>query len=235
MTDDMPNPILKRLLGIIGVLLFIAFLAVISFLFITNFGDMVENPHRIRQVVTDYGIWGYLIFSVLNIFQILFAPIPGQVMTLSSGILFGFLGGIIVTWVSVIAGGSIAMAISRMLGRKILDYLLDKKAKSFEREITKRGLPFILFLAVFPNPIGDGLFYLAGITDLPFKILLPLIVLGRLPGIIISVLIGDRILLAGVRGWIIGSTGFLVAALFYVIFRRKLETIFERVAKKYEQ
>ncbi len=233
MNDNIPRSILKRLIGIAGVVIFIAFLSIVSFLFIKNFGGLVENPQHIREVVTDYGISGYLVFALINIFQILFAPIPGQVMTLSSGILFGIVGGIVVTWVSVMIGGTIAMSVSRLLGRKILDYLLDEKAKGFERKITKRGLPFIMFLAIFPNPIGDGLFYLAGITDLPLKILLPLIALGRLPGIVISVLIGDRILVAGIKGWIIGSIGFLLAALCYITFRRKLEALAERITLKY--
>ena len=228
----MHNQTIKRLIGIAGVIMFITFIILVSYLFIRRFGQIIENPHEIREMMTGYGVWAYLVFSIFNIFQILFAPVPGTVLTVSSGILFGFLRGIIITWVSVIIGGGFAMIISRVFGKKILYYLLDEKAKEFEVEITKRGIAFILFLAIFPNPIGDGIFYLAGITVIPLKILVPLIALGRLPGIIISVLIGDKLLCAGLKGWLIGGAGFLLAIIFYILFRKKLERLFERVIKK---
>jgi len=228
----MTNPMRKRLIGIAGLSVFIAVIFIVSYLFIKNFGTLIENPLEIRKIMAHYGIFAYLIFALLNIFQILFAPVPGQVLTVSSGILFGFLKGIIITWVSIIIGGSVAMIISRILGKKILYYLLDENAKKFEATITKRGIAFILFLAIFPNPIGDGIFYLAGITDVPLKILIPMITLGRLPGIVISVLIGDKLLSAGSKGWLIGGIGFLLAILFYILFRKKLEMIFERMIQK---
>lgn len=222
----------KKVIGIVGIIVFIAFILVVSLLVINKFGDIIKNPQEIRKITAGFGVWGYLFFIILNIIQIFFAPIPGHFLNISSGIIFGAFGGIIVSWIGVIAGGTIVMALARYFGKKILYYLLDKKARGFEEEITKRGLPFILFLSIFPNPIGDGLFYLAGITDVPFKVLIPLIFLGRLPGIIVSVLVGDRILNTGIKGWIIGGVGLLIAFTLYLIFGKKIEIFFERFIKR---
>lgn len=223
---------LKKLIAIIETAVFIGFILIVSYLFIEKFGDIIKNPLKIREMMVGYGAWGYLIFSLLNIFQIFFAPVPGTVLTVSSGILFGFTKGILVTWISVIIGGSATMIVSRFFGKKILFYLLKEKTKKFETEITRRGIPFIIILSIFPNPIGDGLFYLAGITDVPLKILIPVIALGRLPGIIVLVLIGDRLLCAGVQRWIIAGAGFLMAVIFYLLFAKKLEILFTKIVKK---
>ncbi|UCC10929.1 MAG: TVP38/TMEM64 family protein [candidate division WOR-3 bacterium] len=225
----MRKKLLKRLTGVTGIIIFIIFIALVSIIFLQRFGDIVENPAAVRDTVLAYGMWGYLIFSLFNIFQIIFAPVPGHVVTVSSGILFGFLRGTLVTWVSVVIGGSIVMCIARYFGRKMLDFLLDEKAKKFEADVTRKGIPFILLLSIFPNPLGDGLFYLAGITRVPLKVLIPLIAAGRLPGIIISVLFGDWLLAAGVLGWIIGIAGFLIAVILYMIFGKKIENVFVRL------
>ncbi len=149
-------------------------------------------------------------------------------VTISSGILFGFLRGIIVTWVSVIIGGSIVMVIARAFGRRMLEYLLDEKAQKFESVITRKGISFILLLSIFPNPIGDGLFYLAGLTTIPLRILIPLIALGRLPGVLLSVFFGNALLTAGISTWILGALGFLTAVGFYFIFGERIEKLFEK-------
>jgi uncharacterized membrane protein YdjX (TVP38/TMEM64 family) len=225
----MANPRTKRVIGIIGILFFAGFIIIISYIFVTRFGEITENPQRIREIVRGYGVWGYFIFSLLNIFQVIFAPVPGNVVTVSSGILFGFLRGIIITWLSVIAGGSIVLVIARAFGRRMFEYLLDEKAQNFENVITRKGVPFILLLSIFPNPLGDGLFYLAGLTTIPLKVLIPLIALGRLPGIVLAVFLGDRLLTAGIAGWLLAGLGFLVVVVLYLMLGKRIEKLFEKI------
>lgn len=227
----MTNPRTKRTVGIIGLAVFTCFILIVSYAFVSRFGEFSENPTKIRDVVLGYGVWGYLVFSLINIFQVIFAPVPGNVVTVSSGILFGFVRGVLVTWVSVIIGGSIAMVIARSFGRKMLEYLLDEKAQRFEATITRKGLPFILLLSVFPNPIGDGLFYLAGLTTIRLRILIPIIAFGRLPGIVLSVFLGDTLLTAGIAGWILGGFGLLIIVILYLTFGSRIERLFENVMR----
>jgi uncharacterized membrane protein YdjX (TVP38/TMEM64 family) len=90
-------------------------------------------------------------------------------------------------------------------------------------------LSFILFLAIFPTPLGDGVFYLAGLTTIALKVLVPIIALGRLPGIVIWVLLGDKILGAGVAGWIIGILGSFCAVGLYLVFQKRFEAFFDKM------
>ncbi len=226
------NPTIKRIIGISGLVVFISFILIISFVVVVTFGDIIENPLKIREAMAGYGVWGYLLFSLINIFQIFFAPVPGHIVTVSSGILFGSFRGIIITWVSVIIGSSAVMFFSRFFGHKLLYYLLDENAQRFETEVTRRGVPFILLLSIFPNPIGDGLYYLAGITNVPLKLLIPMIAFGRLPGIIVSVVIGDKLFTAGIKGWILGGIGFVIIIILYIILGKRLERLFQRLLKK---
>uniref|UniRef100_A0A7C4XLH5 TVP38/TMEM64 family membrane protein n=1 Tax=candidate division WOR-3 bacterium TaxID=2052148 RepID=A0A7C4XLH5_UNCW3 len=222
----------KKIIGIIGLTLFIFFIVFISIIFIRRFGGVIESPIEIRKAIEVYGIKSYLVFFLLYIFQIFFAPVPGQVLNIASGILFGPARGFLVSFCGVLVGGFLAMAITRYLGKKILYYFLEEKGIGFEKEITKRGLPLIIFLAIFPNPIGDGIYYLAGLTRISLKLLIGIIGICRIPGILVYVIAGDKILTAGIKGWIVGAGGFLLAILFYLAFRKKIEKVFERIIDK---
>lgn len=227
----MQTKLIKKIIGISGSVLFIAFIIIGSIIIISKFGNILNNPEAMRKNLSAYGIWSVLLFILLNMFQIFFAPIPGHFINVAAGAVFGSTKGIVISWIGVIMGGTLVMLTARYFGKKALYYILDEKALRFEREITKRGLPFILFLSVFPNPIGDGIFYLAGITNLPLKILMPMIFIGRIPGLILSVLIGDKLYGAGVNAWVIGGTSLITALILYFVFRKNLENFFERLIK----
>ena len=219
----------RRMIGIAGTILFFLFIILVSYLFVKKYGFLLKDPVQFRAVIRGYGGWGYLVYLLLYILQIIIAPIPGQVLNISSGILFGAGKGILLSWAAVILGGGLAIILSRVLGRKILEFILDDKAWKFEQEITKRGLSFILFLSLFPTPLGDAVFYLAGLTNIALRVLIPIIALGRLPGIVIWVLLGNEILRAGIAGWIIGILGSFAAVGLYLVFQKKFEVFFEKM------
>jgi uncharacterized membrane protein YdjX (TVP38/TMEM64 family) len=222
----------RMAIGLSGTVLFFGVIILISYFFVKRYGFLITDPVRFRAVIRGYGGRGYLVYFLLYILQIVFAPIPGQVVTISSGMLFGVAMGVALSWAAVLIGGGLAIAISRVLGRKILEYILDDQAWKFEQEITKRGLSFIFFLTLFPNPVGDAVFYLAGLTTIPLRVLIPVMVLGRLPGIIVWVVLGDKILKAGVAGWIIGILGSCAVFGFYLIFQKKFEAVFEKMVSQ---
>lgn len=222
----------RRIIGIAGIMAILFIMVIVSVVFVGRFGELLENPHRIRDVIAAFGAWGYLVYALMNIIQVLFAPIPGLVLTVSSGIIFGVFGGIAASLLSVTVGGFMAMFIARYFGKRILYYIMDENAKRFENQISRKGIPLIFFLSLIPNPIGDGLFYLAGLTDVPFRILIPIIALARLPGIVISVLIGSELLEMDTRRWIVGGCGFLIVVAAYFIFGKRLETLFSRIMNR---
>jgi uncharacterized membrane protein YdjX (TVP38/TMEM64 family) len=222
----------RKIAGLIGVAVFMLFVLFFSLFFVRKFSALMEDPAGVRQSIAAYGSVAYLVYSLLYIFQIFFAPVPGQVLNVASGMLFGAWRGFLLSWAAGATGGFLALVVSRYLGRSVLYWFLEEKAAGFEKEVSRRGLPLIAFLALFPNPIGDGLFYLAGLTGIPLKVLVPMIAFLRVPGILIYVVAGDRIMMSGGRGWIIGSVGFLAAIVLYVVCGKKLEKIFEKFMRR---
>lgn len=223
----------KKIIGLAGILLFLAFVIIVTVLILQRYGSILTNPGEIRKAALGYGIWSFAFFICCNVMQIIFAPIPGHFINIAAGIVFGTVRGIVISWIGMAAGGSLVMLLARYAGKKILYYILDEKALRFETEISKKGLPFLLLLAVFPNPIGDGLFYLAGITAIPLRIIMPLIFLGRIPGIALSVVIGDKFYGAFARQWIVGIIGILCVIILYFVAGKRIEKMFEGIWKRY--
>lgn len=222
----------KKIFGFLGTIGFFVIIFAASIIFIRNFNFIINDPTAVRGVIQRYGLTAYFIYFLFYVFQIFFAPVPGQVLNVASGMLFGPLKGFLISWVAVMTGGLLAMLVSRFWGKKILCLFLEERAANFETTITRRGLPLILFLALFPNPVGDGIFYLAGLTNIPIWILSGLIGLCRIPGILIYVFMGDRVISSGLKGWVIGGIGFMIAIVLYFIFRKRLERVFEKYIRK---
>ncbi|MEO0123219.1 MAG: VTT domain-containing protein [candidate division WOR-3 bacterium] len=224
---------IKRFLGFCGTIVFFTIIVLVSIIFVKNFNFIVNDPEAVRDAIQRYGLVSYFIYFLLYIFQIFFAPIPGQVLNIASGMLFGPLKGFLVSWLAVIVGGFLAMLVARVFGKKILYLFAEEGTSRLEQMITKKGLPLVLFLAIFPNPIGDGLFYLAGLTMIPLKVLIVIIGFCRIPGILIYVVAGDRIMAMGIKGWVMGGVGFLIALILYFLLRKKVEEFFEKHINKF--
>ena len=49
-----------------------------------------ESTETLQEYVGSFGVWAPLVFILLQIAQVIFAPIPGNVTTLAGGAMFGF-------------------------------------------------------------------------------------------------------------------------------------------------
>ena len=77
------------------------------------FADLKTITADIQHI----GIWGPVILFVLFVFQVFIAFIPGQALMVACGYLYGFWGGFLLSWLSLVAGGELAFVLARKYGR----------------------------------------------------------------------------------------------------------------------
>src|SRR5215510_6454947 len=77
------------------------------------FGD----PKTVAEAIQRSGAWGPSILFVLFVLQVFIAFIPGQALMVASGYIYGFAGGMIITWTSLVVGGQAAFWLARRYGR----------------------------------------------------------------------------------------------------------------------
>ncbi|MEO0101541.1 MAG: VTT domain-containing protein [candidate division WOR-3 bacterium] len=188
----------------------------------------------IREKVRQFPILSPLLFFLSQILQILFPIIPGNVLNFAGGYIFGVGMGSLFSILGVLSGSLIAFLLSRHLGRKVLRFFIrGERLKRFDQKIKEFG-PFLFFLLfLIPNPLGDLLYYLYGLTDLPFSFFLPAVLIARSPGIIFSSYLGAKALSFTVWEWLVfGCLLFLLVALFYLFQDKILFLIYRKVANQ---
>ena len=152
--------------------------------------SLLSNHDRVVAFVERMGFFAPLIYILLQIAQIILAPIPGQVVGAVGGYLFGW-WGILWTLIGSTIGYLIMILISRKFGRSLIEKIFKKSAMDKFDFIFGENAAIILFLVfLLPGLPDDMVGYMAGLTDVPIKKLIILMTLGHIPTIIITNYIG---------------------------------------------
>lgn len=161
----------------------------------TSLIAILSNVDKTEKYINSWGNLAPFAFILIQIFQVMVFFIPGEVIQISSGFLFGSIQGAILSIIGIIIGEAFTFGIGKILGNIILERLYRKKEyEVLTRLIMKSKNEAVIFLLfLLPGFPKDILGYLLGVTNVKFINFLFLSVTGRLPGIIITSLIGAKI------------------------------------------
>jgi uncharacterized membrane protein YdjX (TVP38/TMEM64 family) len=154
-------------------------------------GDFEAARDHLRQLLEGAPVPPAVAFVGLQVAQVLVAPIPGQLVGLVSGYLFGFWAGLALTMAGLAVGTTLAVGLARLLGEKVVRRFVPRRhLERFDTLVGAGGLWnfFLIFLLpVFPD---DAACFLAGLTRLPLWQLVGMALLGRLPGMAVLAFVG---------------------------------------------
>ncbi len=222
----------KKILTIIGVSVIVLVIILAIFIFAPQIIELFKHRDQLRQTILAAGIWAPLAMIGFQILQILIAPLPGNIVSFVSGFIFGTLNGTVFSMMGVIIGSILTFLLARLLGRKILRYLIsEEKFQKFDRYTLKQGPFILLLLLIVPNPIGDGVFYLAGLTNIPLLFYLILVIIGRIPSNFVNNLIGAKATTFTHREWIIFGIIILAIILLYYLNKKRIEGFFLKIPR----
>lgn len=179
-------------LTIIG--LIVAAIVLLGYFFGPTLVEFFSDTDRIKELIDSAGIFGPIIFVILQIAQVVLAPIPGNVVGAVGGVIFGW-WGLLLTIIGSILGMMIVVAISRKLGRPFVEKFFSKEQiKKFDFLLEGRGAKFALFL-IFLLPFfpDDLIGYIAGLTKIRFRDIIIVSAVGRLPMHILTNFFGAQV------------------------------------------
>ena len=176
---------------VIGVVVLLFLYVIFDIIFKGPITSFLSNREEIIEAVQSLGVFGPIVFILIQTLQTVFAPIPGQVTGAVGGYLFGW-WGILWTLTGSVIGYFIVFLLSRHFGRPLLEKFFKKEAlEKFDFVTTDKHAAFALFLIfLLPGLPDDMVCYLAGLTTIPIKNLMVLITVGRLPSIVATNYIG---------------------------------------------
>ena len=218
----------KRGILLAGVLILaIAALAALYFWLKANgYLEIFTSVEALQAYVRGFGAWAPAIFILLQIAQVIFAPIPGNVTTLAGGALFGFWPSFFYSTIAIFLGSLVAFGIGRYCGKPIV-YKLASPAivdKYLNVLAGKQRLTLAL-LFLFPFFPDDVLCLLAGLTGYSWSWFAVMVLLTRPWGTIVSALVGSGSLSIPLWGWAILVVAAVAAMVFSIKYGSRMEDL----------
>ncbi|MFB6120541.1 MAG: TVP38/TMEM64 family protein [Halobacteriaceae archaeon] len=154
----------------------------------------LHDAESVRQVVTAFGPVGPLAFLALQVVQIVVVPIPGQVLGIAGGYLFGAALGFAVTMGGVVIGSFVAFWLARRYGRRYVTAVFAPDVVDrYDALVSKLGVGGVTVLVLFPGLPDDVVCFACGISGFSRRQFLAVVVLGRTPAYAVAVLSGAQI------------------------------------------
>ena len=188
-----PLPLAKVLLGIVAVIA-LAGLGRQFGLFLERFAVWVDNLGSLGPFAF---IAGYAAATL--------AFVPGSVLTLAGGAIFGLLNGSIYALTGATLGATLSFLLARYAAREAVERRLEgnPRFQAIDHAVGQRGLKIVLLLRLSPIFPFNLLNYALGLTKIPLKSYL-FASIGMLPGTVLytysGLIIGDVARLAGGTG-----------------------------------
>jgi uncharacterized membrane protein YdjX (TVP38/TMEM64 family) len=150
---------------------------------------IAKDPDAVRAWLEALGPWGPAGLIALFVLQMLIAPIPGYFFQVVAGYLFGWAWGAFYATIGMLIGGVLAMTLARVYGRPLVQRAVGADRLQRWENVThlnSLGLWFLLML----GPLGDVLFFFAGLTTLPVWKIMAVAVVVRAPAMTVSAAVG---------------------------------------------
>ncbi len=147
--------------------------------------ELFKDRNQLRSYVESWGAWAPLAFILIQAFQVVFAPIPGELTGAVGGFIFGGIPTIVYSSLGLTIGSMIAFLAARVMGLPLVKLVVSKEAlEKFHFLTERRGALLALILFAIPGFPKDILSYILGLSPMRFPAFVTVCTLGRIPGTI---------------------------------------------------
>jgi len=179
--------------GVLGAVGLVA-AVVLASLFIRQYASFILDAESLRAWLDQFGVFAPVVLVLVQAAQVVVAPIPGQVVALVSGYVFGPVAGSAYSFLGVLLGSAIAFSLTRRLGRPAAERLLHEDILDrFDEFVDSVGLPGLFVFVLIPGLPDDVVCFLGGLTRWRLRTFLTVITVGRLPAYAVTVYAGGEL------------------------------------------
>jgi len=198
-----------------------------------SYYDVITDREWVRQTVSSTGWAATLVFMGLQIGQVLFAPIPGELTGFMGGYMFGAFNGFLLSTVGLTMGSMINFGIGHFLGERVVRKLVRCETyEKYNQMVQYKGILVIFIFFLIPGFPKDYLCMFLGLTSLPARVFFVLSTLGRMPGTLALSLQGASIFEKNYMFFVIVTALSLLFALVCYLARDSLYRWIARHTKK---
>lgn len=189
--------------------------------------SIFQNEDQLLQLVEDLGWFGPLALILLNILQIVVAPIPGYFVQAAAGYLYGpYWGGLWAT-IGLMGGSMLAMRLTRRFGRPLAISMIGSERLD-QWEATTHSTSYVVWFLILFAPLGDIPYFLAGLSRVSYQKIALLTLIVRAPTVFAWAAIGAGVV---VLAWWQMVAIFILLGLILLIFLRYQERLMRWIDK----
>lgn len=201
--------------------------------------DILLDQEQVRAWIEQFGAWGPIAIVLMQMIQAILAPVPGQAIQAVSGYLYGPWLGTLYSMGGLALGSFLAFALARRFGRPLAARLFGQQSMDRMDDLVHRGGVLFFFLIwLFPFAPDDLICFAAGITSMATGQFLVLMILGRIPGVFVSVLIGASAPQVEPAWWLVLFGAIAVVALVWWRWGEQIQKavlgFLERLSKRFQ-
>ncbi len=196
MTDAQKSAYVKYLVGnvlkfsillilIIGIPLYLYF-------FQRDFFHSLRSMKDAKEFLLAQGNSAIIAYLAIQILQVIISIIPGNILQMAAGYIFGFRIGFLTSVIGVTLGSMITFYLGRFLGQDAMKMMFGELrfAKFMEKCNSKRGFIVLFILNLIPGGPKDLLCYVAGVSNMRFGVFVTVVMSARIPALCASILFG---------------------------------------------
>ena len=150
---------------------------------IVDFYHLFSDREQVRLFISSFGTSAPPVFMLIQILQVIFAPVPGEATGFIGGYLFGALPGFVYSTIGLTVGSWLNFVIGRFLGeRYVRKRIPARQFQKIDDLVKHQGIIVLFILFLFPGFPKDFLCLALGVSTLPITIFILLAGVGRMPG-----------------------------------------------------
>lgn len=189
------------------------------------------------QDVRSMGVLGVLALLAVQLLQVVVAFIPGEVVQMAAGMMYGpWLGALIIVVGCAISSAFVYFIVHK-LGAPLVQAMVPSrylgKFRRFEETGKLNVIVFILFL--IPGLPKDVFTYLVPLTDMKLRPFLVLTTVARIPGIVVSTYAADGLLDGRIVESIVIFAILAVVALVGILMRDRIINLFAKAKEHHRE
>lgn len=146
-------------------------------------GEIYSSTEKMKRWLVSLGSYSSAVFILMQAFQVVSAPIPGELTGVVGGYVYGKTFGLVLSTLGLTLGSWIAFELASIFGRPFVERLVRPDLlKKFDFVTTNTGVMICFLLFLVPGFPKDYLCYVLGLSRMGLGTFLVVSTIGRIPG-----------------------------------------------------
>lgn len=199
---------------------------------VRQYVPFLTDMEKLASFVRGFGLAGPIVLVVVQALQVVVAPVPGQVLAVVAGYLYGPWWGTLYSMIGITIGSAAAFWLSRRYGRPYVESVVHEDVLARFEAIRGRHVRVSLFvLFLFPGLPDDVLCFAGGLTRVPLWQLVVIAILGRAPAFLLVNFVGGFLEADRLPAALALGAAVLAASVLAFLFRDRLIGLLGRGAR----